>query len=46
MGTHLRRFNACVDENGQLDLDIKGLRAKFIALFNLVPDAESYTNVY
>ncbi|KAJ9691757.1 hypothetical protein PVL29_013830 [Vitis rotundifolia] len=35
----LRCFNACIDENGQLDLDIYGLRAKVITLFNLVPDA-------
>ena len=39
-GNTLRRFNACVDENGQLDLDINGLRAKVITLFNLVPDAD------
>ena len=39
-GNTLRRFNVCVDENGQLDLDINGLRAKVITLFNLVPDAD------
>ncbi|KAJ9675329.1 hypothetical protein PVL29_024325 [Vitis rotundifolia] len=39
-GNTLRRFNVCVDENGQLDLDINGLRAKVITLFNLVLDAD------
>ncbi|KAJ9677881.1 hypothetical protein PVL29_022700 [Vitis rotundifolia] len=39
-GNTLRRFNACIDENGQLDLDINGLKAKVITLFNLVPDAD------
>ncbi|CBI14950.3 unnamed protein product, partial [Vitis vinifera] len=39
-GNTLRRFNACLDENGELDLDINGLRAKVITLFNLVPDAD------
>ena len=38
-GNTLRRFNA-FDKNGLLDLDINGLRAKVITLFNLVPTAD------
>lgn len=36
----LRRFNAHVDENDQLDLDIGGLRFKILSLFNLQLDAD------
>ncbi|XP_068305298.1 protein NBR1 homolog isoform X3 [Pyrus communis] len=36
----LRRFNASVNENGQLDLDMSGLREKILSLFNLHPDAD------
>ncbi|XP_068307905.1 protein NBR1 homolog isoform X2 [Pyrus communis] len=35
----LRRFNASVNENNQLDLDMVGLREKILSLFNLHPDA-------
>ncbi|KAI4336221.1 hypothetical protein L6164_014774 [Bauhinia variegata] len=38
-GDMLRRFNARVDENNQLYLDMVGLRAKILSLFNLPPDA-------
>ncbi|KAI4343706.1 hypothetical protein L6164_011023 [Bauhinia variegata] len=38
-GDMLRRFNARVDENNQLDLDMVGLRAKILSLFNLPTDA-------
>ncbi|KAB2609273.1 hypothetical protein D8674_012441 [Pyrus ussuriensis x Pyrus communis] len=36
----LRRFNASVNENNQLDLDMVGLREKILSLFNLHPDAD------
>ncbi|KAB2633298.1 hypothetical protein D8674_029545 [Pyrus ussuriensis x Pyrus communis] len=36
----LRRFNASVNENDQLDLDMSGLREKILSLFNLHPDAD------
>lgn len=36
----LRRFNARVDENEKLALDMAGLRAKILSLFNFPPDAE------
>ncbi|XP_044486126.1 protein NBR1 homolog [Mangifera indica] len=39
-GDTLRRFNVCVDENEKLDLDIDGLRAKIIGLFNFPQDAD------
>lgn len=39
-GETLRRFNARVNEVGQLDLDIGGLRGKVIGLFNFAPDAD------
>ena len=35
----LRRFNANVNENDQLDLDMVGLKAKVSSLFSLDPDA-------
>lgn len=39
-GETLRRFNARVNEVGQLDLDVGGLRGKVIGLFNFAPDAD------
>lgn len=39
-GDTLRRFNACVNESGQLDLDMSGLRAKILGLFNFPIDAD------
>lgn len=39
-GNSLRRFNAGVDENAQLDLDMDGLRAKILSLFSFPPDAD------
>ncbi|TQD72789.1 hypothetical protein C1H46_041708 [Malus baccata] len=36
----LRRFNASVNENNQLDLDMSGLREKILSLFNLHSDAD------
>ncbi|KAF2293270.1 hypothetical protein GH714_040640 [Hevea brasiliensis] len=39
-GDTLRRFNARIDENGQLDLDMNGLRAKIIGLLNFPLDAD------
>lgn len=39
-GDTLRRFNARVDIDDTLDLDMAGLRAKIISLFDLQPDAE------
>ncbi|CAK7357299.1 unnamed protein product [Dovyalis caffra] len=36
----LRRFNAHVKENEQLDLDMTALRAKILGLFNFPPDAD------
>ncbi|PSR89470.1 hypothetical protein CEY00_Acc29671 [Actinidia chinensis var. chinensis] len=39
-GETLRRFNAHVNEAGQLDLDICGLREKVLGLFNIAPDAD------
>lgn len=36
-GETLRRFNARVNEVGQLDLDVGGLRGKVIGLFNFCP---------
>ncbi|PQQ00464.1 protein NBR1 homolog isoform X1 [Prunus yedoensis var. nudiflora] len=39
-GDTLRRFNALVNENDQLDLDMAGLRAKIFSLFNFHPDAD------
>ncbi|CAL1405328.1 unnamed protein product [Linum trigynum] len=35
----LRRFNAVIKEDGQLALNLDGLRAKVIALFSFPPDA-------
>ena len=35
----LRRFNAHVKENDQLDLDMIALREKILGLFNFPPDA-------
>lgn len=39
-GDSLRRFNARVDENEKLALDMAGLRAKILSLFSFPPDAE------
>ncbi|KAJ4712418.1 protein NBR1-like [Melia azedarach] len=39
-GDTLRRFNARVNENETLDLDIDGLRAKVQSLFNFPEDAD------
>ncbi|KAL9434137.1 hypothetical protein AB3S75_028882 [Citrus x aurantiifolia] len=39
-GDTLRRFNARVDENEKLDLDIDGLRAKIKSLFNFPHDSD------
>ncbi|GFZ03869.1 ubiquitin-associated (UBA)/TS-N domain-containing protein [Actinidia rufa] len=39
-GETLRRFNACVNEAGQLDLGICGLREKVLGLFDFAPDAD------
>lgn len=39
-GNSLRRFNAAVDENAQLELDMDGLRAKILSLFSFPPDAD------
>uniref|UniRef100_A0A2P2L8F8 Uncharacterized protein MANES_06G110100 n=1 Tax=Rhizophora mucronata TaxID=61149 RepID=A0A2P2L8F8_RHIMU len=39
-GDTLRRFNASVNENDQLDLDIGGLRSKILGLFNFPLDAD------
>ncbi|XP_057459971.1 protein JOKA2-like [Actinidia eriantha] len=39
-GETLRRFNACVNEAGQLDLGICGLREKVLCLFDFAPDAD------
>lgn len=39
-GDTLRRFNAKVNENDELDLDMAGLKAKVASLFNFDPDAE------
>lgn len=39
-GDSLRRFNALVDEDEKLVLDMAGLRAKILSLFNFPPDAE------
>ncbi|KAM5571916.1 hypothetical protein ABKV19_012144 [Rosa sericea] len=39
-GDTLRRFNARVDENDQLDLDMGGLRFKIYSLFNFQLDAD------
>ncbi|WCJ36137.1 ubiquitin-associated (UBA)/TS-N domain-containing protein / octicosapeptide/Phox/Bemp1 (PB1) domain-containing protein [Euphorbia peplus] len=39
-GDTLRRFNAQVNEDGQLDLDMNGLRAKVHGLFNIPLDAD------
>lgn len=36
----LRRFNARVDENENLDLDMVGLKAKILSLFSFPPDAD------
>ena len=36
----LRRFNAHVKENDQLDLDMTALREKILGLFNFPPDAD------
>ncbi|XP_054822455.1 protein JOKA2 isoform X2 [Prosopis cineraria] len=38
-GDSLRRFNARVDENNQLDLDMARLRSKACSLFNIPPEA-------
>ncbi|KAL8154165.1 hypothetical protein V2J09_011925 [Rumex salicifolius] len=35
----LRRFNAAVNENQQLELDLEGLRAKIRSLFDFTPDS-------
>ena len=39
-GNTLRRFNAKVNENDQLDLDMAGLKAKVSSLFSFNPDAD------
>ncbi|CAN1335162.1 Protein JOKA2 [Linum perenne] len=39
-GDTLRRFNAVVKEDGRLAIDLEGLRAKVLGLFNFPPDAE------
>ncbi|KAK6261263.1 hypothetical protein QUC31_007079 [Theobroma cacao] len=39
-GDTLRRFNARIDDAEQLDLNMAGLRAKIIGLFNFPADAE------
>ncbi|XP_057474546.1 protein JOKA2-like [Actinidia eriantha] len=39
-GETLRRFNALVNEAGQLDLDMHRLREKVLGLFNLAPAAD------
>ncbi|XP_021292139.1 protein NBR1 homolog [Herrania umbratica] len=39
-GHTLRRFNAGIDDAEQLDLNMAGLRAKIIGLFNFPADAE------
>lgn len=39
-GDTLRRFNAHVDENEKLELDINGLREKILCLFNFPLDAD------
>ncbi|KAK9278849.1 hypothetical protein L1049_028428 [Liquidambar formosana] len=39
-GDTLRRFNARVDENEQMELDMCALRAKILSLFNIAPDAD------
>ncbi|XP_015580599.1 protein JOKA2 isoform X1 [Ricinus communis] len=39
-GDTLRRFNAPINENGLLDLDLSGLRAKILGLFNFPSDAD------
>lgn len=39
-GDTLRRFNATVNGNDQLDLDMVGLKAKVLSLFSLNPDAD------
>lgn len=39
-GDTLRRFNAQVNEDEQLDLDMLGLKAKVLSLFSLSPDAD------
>ncbi|PSR95895.1 hypothetical protein CEY00_Acc22029 [Actinidia chinensis var. chinensis] len=39
-GETLRRFNALINEAGQLDLDMQGLREKVLGLFNLAPAAD------
>ncbi|XAR50242.1 hypothetical protein NMG60_11004512 [Bertholletia excelsa] len=36
----LRRFNACVNEAGQLDFDIVALKEKVASLFSFAPDAD------
>ncbi|KDP31030.1 hypothetical protein JCGZ_11406 [Jatropha curcas] len=39
-GDTLRRFNAPVNESGQLDISLDGLRAKILGLFNFPLDAD------
>ncbi|XP_021615252.1 protein JOKA2 isoform X2 [Manihot esculenta] len=39
-GDTLRRFNAHVNESGQLDLNLSGLRAKILGLFNFPLNAD------
>jgi next-to-BRCA1 protein 1 len=39
-GDTLRRFNARVDETGELDLDMGDLKEKILGLFNFPPEAE------
>lgn len=39
-GSTLRRFNARVDENENLDLDMVGLKAKILSLFSFPSDAD------
>ncbi|XP_058187312.1 protein NBR1 homolog isoform X2 [Rhododendron vialii] len=38
-GDSLRCFHSYVDENGLLDIDLDGLKARILYLFNLSPDA-------
>lgn len=39
-GDTLRRFNASLNVNGELELDMAGLRAKILSLFNFPPEAD------
>lgn len=39
-GKTLRRFNACVDESGRLELSFAGLQEKILSLFKLSPEVD------